>query len=176
MRPPRSAAGRTAIGIMVPGGMYETNYYEPFIDEFNNSQSELYLSFSVTPSIAYQQKLVVLLGARDAPDIFSLAEEQYAMFAESKGILDLTPYLEAEPELAARFFPDGMEQYRVDGGIYGVPHQGGVMRSSLSGLCPPPRYRVGHPGHAAGEGSTDWPEELSSDVISNRRSRRCLGR
>ena len=167
MRPgPDPAAGRTAIGIMVPGGMYETNYYEPFIDEFNNSQSELYLSFSVTPSIAYQQKLVVLLGARDAPDIFSLAEEQYAMFAESKGILDLTPYLEAEPELAARFFPDGMEQYRVDGGIYGVPHP--RRRNEIFtiwSLSSNPDIAWDILAMLLEKVSTDWPEELSSDVI-----------
>ena len=41
----------------------ETDYYEPFIDEFNSSQKGC-TWLSVTPSIAYQQKLVVLLGAR----------------------------------------------------------------------------------------------------------------
>ena len=38
---PRPRAGRTKIASWCPAGLRD-NFYEPFIDEFNNSQSELY--------------------------------------------------------------------------------------------------------------------------------------
>ncbi|NLY52618.1 MAG: hypothetical protein GX063_06885, partial [Firmicutes bacterium] len=166
MRPgPDPAAGRTKISIMVPGGIYETDFYEPFIDEFNNSQSELYLAFSVTPSIAYQQKLVVLLGARDAPDIFSLPEEQFLMFAEHRGLLDLAPYLEAEPELVDRFFPNGTDRYRVNDGIYGIPHPGRNEIFTIWALSPNPDTAWDILVMLLEKISTDWPEELTGELI-----------
>ncbi len=166
MRPgPDPAAGRIKIDIMVPGGIHETSYYEPFIDEFNDSQSELYLAFSVTPSLAYQQKLVVLLGARDAPDVFSLGEEQFRMFAENKGLLDLTPYLEAEPELVNRFFPHGTDRYRVNNGIYGIPHPARDEIFTIWALSPNPDTAWDILVMLLEKISTDWPEELTGELI-----------
>jgi len=166
MRPaPDPAAGRTKISIMVPGGMYETYYSEPFIDEFNDSQPELYIAFSVTPSIAYQQKLVVLLGARDAPDIFSLDKEQFVVFATNKGLLNLTPYLDAEPELVDKFFPNGTEQYWVNDGIYGIPHPGRNEIFTIWALSPNPDTAWDILVMLLDKISTDWPEELMEDAV-----------
>ena len=167
MRPgPDPAAGRTKIGIMVPGGIHETNYFEPFVNQFNSTQSDLYLALAVTPSIAYDQKLVVLLGARDAPDIFSLMEERYQMFAENGGLLDLTPYLAKEPELIERYFPDKLDQCLVDGAIYGIPHP---WRNEILTIW----AQSAHPDTAweillilLEQIAEDWPEELKADLPS----------
>lgn len=167
MRPgPDPAAGRTKVSVMVAGGIHETNYFEPFVDNFNGSHSDLYLSISVTPSIAYDQKLVVLLGARDAPDIFSLLAERYEMFAEHGGLLDLTPYLEAEPEIIERFFPKGLDQYRVNGSVYGIPHPGRNEILTIWALSPNPDTAWDMLIMLLEKIATDWPEELKDNIIS----------
>lgn len=167
MRPgPDPAEGRTKIDIMVAGGIHETNYFEPFIDDFNNSQSDLYLALAVTPSIAYDQKLVVLLGARDAPDIFTLLEERYKMFAEHGGLLDLTPYLEAQPELIEKFFPNGLEETRVNGSIYGIPHPGRNEVFTIWALSPHPDTAWQMLVMLLEKIATDWPEELKGEIPS----------
>ena len=167
MRPgPDPAAGRIKVSIMVPGGIHETNYFEPFVDQFNNAQSDLYLSLAITPSIAYDQKLVVLLGARDAPDIFSLLETRYEMFAEHEGLLDLTPYLEAEPELIEEFFPEGPDEYRVNGSIYGIPHPERNEIFTIWALSPNPDTAWQILIMFLEKIATDWPEELKGDITT----------
>lgn len=168
MKPgPDPAGGRTKIQIMVPGGIHETNYFEPFISDFNNSQSELYLALAVTPIIAYDQKLVVLVGARDAPDIFTLLEERYKMFAENQGLLDLTPYIEAEPELIDKFFPEGLDQFRVNGSIYGIPHPGRNEIFTIWTLSPNPDIAWEILVMLLEKIADDWPEELKVDMQSD---------
>lgn len=165
LRPgPDPAAGRTKISIMVPGGIPESAYFDPIVEEFNASHPEHYLSIAVTPSVAYDQKLVVLMGARDAPDVFSLFEDRYLMFAEHGGLLDLTPYLESRPDLIDSFFPNGLEALQVDGSIYGIPHPG---RNEILAIW----FASSHPDLAweilvalLEKMAEDWPEELKYEL------------
>ena len=167
MRPgPDPAEGRTKISIMLPGGIHETNYFDPFIEEFNDSQSDLYLALAVTPTVAYDQKLIVLLGARDAPDVFSLLEERYEVFAAQGGLLDLTPYLESEPELIKKFFPNGLDETKVNGSIYGIPHPERNEIYTIWALSPHPDTAWQVLVMLLEKISTDWPEELKGDITS----------
>lgn len=165
LRPgPDPAGGRTKLSIMVPGGILETTYFDEFADAFNETYPEYYLSVSVTPSIAYDQKLVVLLGARDAPDVFSLLEDRYRMFAEHDGLLDLTPYLESDPEFVARVFPEGLDAQKVNGGIYGLPHPGRNEIFSIWVASPQPDLAWRLMVLLLDKIATDWPEELKVDI------------
>ncbi len=167
MRPgPDPAGGRTKLSIMVPGGIPETAYFEPFVDEFNQTYPDYYLSLSVTPSIAYDQKLVVLLGARDAPDIFSLLEERYWMFAEHGGLLNLTPYLESQPELIERLFPQGLAAWEVNGAVYGIPHPGRNEVLSIWVSSPHPDIAWQLMVVLLDKIATDWPEQLKGEIPS----------
>ncbi|NMB25989.1 MAG: extracellular solute-binding protein [Firmicutes bacterium] len=165
MRPgPDPAGGRTKLSIMIPGGISETAYYDTFVDEFNQTHPDYYLSVSVTPSIAYDQKLVVLLGARDAPDVFSLLEDRYRMFAEHGGLLDLTPYIESQSELMERVFPEGLDAWKVDGAIYGLPHPGRNEVFSIWVSSPQPDLAWQLMVILLDKISTDWPEELKGEL------------
>ncbi|NLG80627.1 MAG: extracellular solute-binding protein [Firmicutes bacterium] len=75
---------------------------------------------------AYEQKLIVLIAAQDAPDIMYLPRERYGFYAEKGALLNLEPFIKesgGEEKLAPGLL-DGM---RVHGGIYGLVKDGGTV-------------------------------------------------
>lgn len=119
---PDPAAGRKKITLMVQGGYLEIEFYERVAKEFNEAHPEWYLEAIVTPQAGYEQKLVVMIGARSAPDIFVTDTDRYSLFAAEGVLLALDDYLSSSPEMVARLFPHGIEPYRIDGKVYGIPH------------------------------------------------------
>ena len=70
----------------------------------------------------YKDKLRVILGGDNAPDLFFTWDGDYvARLAEAGAIMDMTPYLQAEPELYASFNQGLLTTGQVDGKQYGVP-------------------------------------------------------
>lgn len=77
----------------------------------------------LTPSIAYDQKLIILIAARDAPDVYALAPERLELFARQGALLDLTErWQQAPAELKAAPWVRRLESLRVDGRLWGLPH------------------------------------------------------
>ncbi len=66
----------------------------------------------------YQTQLV----AGTAPDIIDVQGMLWAEYAAADGLLDLTPYLEREPEVSARFNPEGLPLWQLDGRQYMLPY------------------------------------------------------
>lgn len=165
---PDPAAGRTKIVLMTQGGVRETDFFQSVADEFNKAHPEWYLESMVTPFGGYDQKLVVLLGAREAPDIFVAADyDRYRMFAERGGFLSLDQYLKDDPALRDKLFPEGLEKLQVNGHIYGVPHP---YRPDIFGIY----ALTEHPDVAwqtlvtvIERIQSDWPEELRVQKESN---------
>ncbi len=158
---PDPAAGRTKIVLMTQGGVMETNFFETMAEEFNAINPDLYLESMVTPISGYDQKLAVLIGARQAPDIFVTDKERYKWFAEGGGLVSLNQYLEQDPKLKAKLFPEGnTEAVTIDGEIYGIPHP---FRSEIFSI-----YALTENRDTAWQAlvttleriQADWPEEL----------------
>ena len=121
-RGPDPAAGRDKITLMVQGGYLEIDFYNEVAKKFNEAHPDWYLETLVTPYSGYEQKLVVMFGARLGPSIFITPTDRYSMYAEQGAMLPLDDYLANQPELIKRFFPDGIEPLQVNGSVYGIPH------------------------------------------------------
>jgi ABC-type glycerol-3-phosphate transport system substrate-binding protein len=66
----------------------------------------------------YQTQLI----AGTAPDIIDVQGMLWAEYAAADGLVDLTPYLEKEPEVRDRFNQDGMTLWQYDGKQYMLPY------------------------------------------------------
>ncbi|MCP5367684.1 MAG: extracellular solute-binding protein, partial [Hyphomicrobiales bacterium] len=62
------------------------------------------------------------LAAGTPPDIIDVQGTLWAQYADSKAILDLTPYLAKEPDVLARYNPQMLDYWKLDGRIYGLPY------------------------------------------------------
>jgi ABC-type glycerol-3-phosphate transport system substrate-binding protein len=66
----------------------------------------------------YQTQLV----AGTAPDIIDVQGMLWAEYAADDGLVDMTPYLEAEPEVRERFNQDGLTLWQYEGKQYMLPY------------------------------------------------------
>ena len=66
----------------------------------------------------YQTQLV----AGTAPDIIDVQGMLWAEYAANDGLVDLGPYLEANPDVLARYNPEGMKLWQYDGKQYMLPY------------------------------------------------------
>lgn len=66
----------------------------------------------------YQTQLV----AGTAPDIIDVQGMLWAEYAANDGLVDLGPYLEANPDVLARYNPEGLKLWQYDGKQYMLPY------------------------------------------------------
>ncbi len=66
----------------------------------------------------YQTQLV----AGTPPDIIDVQGMLWAEYAAADGLVDMTPYLEAEPDVRDRFNADGLPLWQLDGRQYMLPY------------------------------------------------------
>ncbi|MCR4402080.1 MAG: hypothetical protein NUW12_04745 [Firmicutes bacterium] len=75
---------------------------------------------------AYEQKLIVLIAARNAPDVMYLPRERYEFYAEKGALVNLEPFIERNDD-SRRLPPGSLEGMRVGGGIYGLARDSGTV-------------------------------------------------
>lgn len=96
-KPPDPAAGRTKITVMDESYLELQQALVPAVEKFNEESTTTYIDLQLLPGMGMQQKLMVLIAAGDAPDIFSVNEEQFAMFAGQGALLELGRTSTGEP-------------------------------------------------------------------------------
>jgi ABC-type glycerol-3-phosphate transport system substrate-binding protein len=62
------------------------------------------------------------LAAGTAPDVIDVQGVLWAEYAANDGLVDLTPFLDKEPEVKARFNQDGLRFWQYDGKQYMLPY------------------------------------------------------
>lgn len=103
------------------------DWYREVVDDFNNDNKGTYavdVEWMQGSSPDYNNKLRMLNAADQLPTIFDAGGDisLYNTLKDNGRLVDLTPYLEADPEWTARLEDDCMEQFvEDDGAIYMVP-------------------------------------------------------
>ena len=94
------------------------------IDEFNQAhEGEIVVVSNPDPDWpTLQQRIKSLIAAGSPPDVFLYNYNANDLSREESGLLmDWTPYLEEDPEWAARFRLENLEALTVNGEIVGLP-------------------------------------------------------
>lgn len=99
------------------------SYIERKIAEYEEMHPEIDFVVESAQNAPYKEKIKVVAGGEDCPDIFfSWCGEFTERFIRQDLILDLNPYLEADPEWADSLIESQMINYTTsDGMVYGVP-------------------------------------------------------
>ncbi|NLG69893.1 MAG: extracellular solute-binding protein [Firmicutes bacterium] len=132
---PASAPVAT-LRVMTWAGLEEADALEELAAEFEADHPGVDVRLDLTPTLAYDQKLIILIAARDAPDVYALAPERVELFARQGALLDLTPRWEqAPPDLRQAPWSPRLDEATVDGRLWGLPHpftRGALVISSQS--------------------------------------------
>lgn len=108
------------------GDLQEQKRIEDAVKGFEVANPGISVEIEAVPAVeiaggvtAYEQKLIVLIAAQDAPDVMLLPRDRYQFYAEKGAVLDLEPFME-EAGGATRFAPEMLEGMEILGGIYGL--------------------------------------------------------
>lgn len=94
---------------------------DAMIAAFEAANPGITVKVETAPFDQYFTKLQTLLAGDDAPDVFELNYENFVTYASKDALLDLTPFLSADPGAAERFYPRALEAFALDGVQYGLP-------------------------------------------------------
>lgn len=90
-----------------------------------NARSEAQAELATFVNDPYKQKLRVSLGSPSAPDVFfNWGGGNLKEYVDAGKVADLTPLLEANPDLKASFIPSVLDAAKLDGKYYGIPMRG----------------------------------------------------
>ncbi|MCY3977739.1 MAG: sugar ABC transporter substrate-binding protein, partial [Chloroflexi bacterium] len=79
------------------------------------------LNFISVPGGGYNDKLLTMLAANEAPDVFIIRIGQLPEFLSKDLLVDLKPYIDTDDYDLSQFPDLAIEAYSHEGGIYGVP-------------------------------------------------------
>lgn len=89
-KPPDPAMGRTKVVFMTETFLDEQQILDTIVKQWNETSETIYIDLQTLPVGGMEQKLVVLMAAGDAPDIFTLADNRYDVFLQQEALFPMT--------------------------------------------------------------------------------------
>ncbi|WP_025026412.1 ABC transporter substrate-binding protein [Caldalkalibacillus mannanilyticus] len=97
-------------------------YFDEVIKEFEKQHPHIRIAVEAVADEPIKDKLRVVMGGGAVPDItFSWSGEFARKFVRSGVAMDLTEYLDADPEWRERFIPASLQSFSLEGRNYGIP-------------------------------------------------------
>lgn len=97
-------------------------YWNALTESYMAEHPNVKIETEVIPNEAYKEKIRIMLGGDDMPDLFFTWDGEWVKrFADSGAIADLTPYLEEDPEFRDSFNQGILTTGQVDGKQYSLP-------------------------------------------------------
>lgn len=112
---------QTDITFMAWGSPEELEVWQTIADEFNAAHPDIKVNVDVSDWGAYFDKLLTLFAGGTPPDVFAMDAPLYPDWQSRDVLLNLQPYLDAEPELLEGFYPVTLQAYETEEGYFGLP-------------------------------------------------------
>ena len=120
---PAPPAGEGSIAWALTGG--DEKAYRQAVEQYNQKHPASKITLQLFGNDPYKQKLLVAMGAGNAPDLFfNWGGGILKAYVDAGNAMDLTPEISKDPAWKARFFPSVLAAGTFDGKIYGVPING----------------------------------------------------
>jgi ABC-type glycerol-3-phosphate transport system substrate-binding protein len=114
----------TAVEIKVAfwGGPDEIKIIEDVIAGWQKTHPCITVRLEHTPYRGYADKLLTRIAGRSSPDIICTEVDLFVTFQSKDVLLDLTPYVQKDPELDIKgFYPEIINRFTVTGKLYALP-------------------------------------------------------
>ncbi|MDD3174016.1 MAG: extracellular solute-binding protein [Herbinix sp.] len=103
-------------------------YFEGAIADFEKANPNIKIKMENVSDAAMKDKLSVLASGGDMPDIyFSWSGEYLKKFVRAEKAIDLTSYLQADPDWANGFLPAFLNESTFDDKTYAIPYRSSVL-------------------------------------------------
>jgi raffinose/stachyose/melibiose transport system substrate-binding protein len=119
----RPAPGSGALVWALTGG--DEKGYTDAAAQYNQKHPATKVVLQLFPNDPYKQKLLVAMGAGDAPDVFfNWGGGILKSYIDAGNVMELTPEIEKDPTWKARYLPSVLGAASFGGKLYGVPING----------------------------------------------------
>ena len=116
-----SAFAGTDLTYMMWGDPPEIAVWEQLVATYQETHPDVNISVEVADWDSYWEKLRVQTVGGDAPDIFAMDAPIYPDWQSRGTLLNLQPYLDADPSITGGLFEGPLSSYAIDGAYYGLP-------------------------------------------------------
>lgn len=100
----------------------DKTYFEQVVKDFEKEHPQIHIETEAVLNDAYKEKISVLLGTNNPPDIYFSWSGEYAYkFVRGGKALDLTSYAQQDKAWHDQLMASQMEPFSLDGKLYGVP-------------------------------------------------------
>lgn len=102
----------------------EKSYFENVAQEFEKQHPNIDIQTEAVLNDSYKEKIRVLLGTNNPPDIYFSWSDQFAYkFVQGNKALDLTPYYKEDTAWSSQLVQNQVTPFSFENKYYGVPWQ-----------------------------------------------------
>jgi multiple sugar transport system substrate-binding protein len=96
---------------------------EDTIKKFEAENPHIKVKLEKIPATEIDQRLTTMLASGNVPDVWSTnwSLSGFATYMHMGALLDLTPYVEQDPEVVDTITKNALDTYTIGGKIYGIP-------------------------------------------------------
>jgi len=116
-----SSEGPAEITFMMWGAPEELTVWQAVVDDFQRANSNITVKVDVSDWDSYWTKLNTLIAGNTPPDVFAMDAPLYLDWQSRGALLNLQPYIDANPGFLDGFYPQTLTAYKVADGYYGLP-------------------------------------------------------
>jgi multiple sugar transport system substrate-binding protein len=111
----------TQLTYMMWGSPEELAVWQVIVDDFEAANPNIQVSVDVSDWESYWNRLQTLFAGGTPPDVFAIDAPLYRDWQSRGVLLNLQPYLDANPTVLDGVYPSTIEAYQLEDGIYGLP-------------------------------------------------------
>lgn len=109
------------ITFMMWGAPEELAVWQAVVDDFQKANSNITVKVDVSDWDSYWTKLNTLIAGNTPPDVFAMDAPLYLDWQSRGALLNLQPYIDANPGFLDGFYPQTLTAYKVGDDYYGLP-------------------------------------------------------
>ena len=116
-----TTGGKTQLSFMMWGDPAELTVWNQIVTDFEAANTNITVSVEVSDWDSYWTKLKTLLAAQTPPDMFAIDAPLYLDYQSQGVLLDLQPYIDANPGMLDGLYPQTLQAYQTPEGYFGLP-------------------------------------------------------
>jgi multiple sugar transport system substrate-binding protein len=120
-KPASTTSGKVEISFMAWGDPAELEVWNQIVTDFQAANPNITVKVEVSDWDSYWTKLKTLLSAGTPPDVFAIDAPLYMDYQSRDVLLNLQPYIDADPSLLTGIYPQTLQAYNTADGYFGLP-------------------------------------------------------
>ena len=116
-----SAQAQTEITYLLWGSPQEGAVWNQIAATFESAHPDINVTVEVADWDSYWEKLRVQMAGGTPPDVFAMDAPLYPDWQSRGVLLNLQPYLDADPSLLDGVYPITLDAYKTPEGMFGLP-------------------------------------------------------